>query len=409
MSSLIRPSYRAGFVSPIRGGEPKHPSLWRGCVGAWYALGETGTRIIDNSLRRRDASFQSGLTAATGWVRLRGQLGWHTAAGANNQITATLLNSGWAQCSISAWVYRIAGDTNAYGIGTTTTTSLSLMWYTNNKIYAYGPGASNVYWITNAAQTTTGWCHVVLMYNGVQDLQIYLDGALVAATGSGVSPAASFSSTTFTWGRQYHNSWYSGDWAETTVYDRLLTRGEIRLLARRPGVAYERASRRRLFVAGGGTPVSLTAGAGAGSGAGYAPTPLAGAEMSAGAGTGAGAGAGPTLSVGAALSAGVGSGIGSGNAPALYVGGAVLLSAGAGSGSGAGQQPSVILGSVLSPGRGTGTGSGAQPSLELGAFISLFAGSGTGSGQQPSVNTGATATSPRRPKLFLSGGLFLGS
>lgn len=161
--------------------------------------------------------------------------------------------------------------------------------------------------------------------------------------------------------------------------------------------------------AAGGSPVSLTAGVGAGTGAGNAPAIMAGVEPSAGAGSGTGAGGQPSLSIGSILTAGVGSGSGSGNAPTLNVGGAVLLSAGAGSGSGAGQQPSVILGSVLSPGRGSGTGSGSQPSLELGAFISLFSGSGTGSGKQPSVNTGSTATSPRRPNLFLSGGFFLGS
>lgn len=68
MGHVAIPSYKSGFYSPKRGGVPKYPELWRGCVGAWCpSLGPTGLRLMDQSLYGNHGTL-TNMEPASDWV-----------------------------------------------------------------------------------------------------------------------------------------------------------------------------------------------------------------------------------------------------------------------------------------------------------------------------------------------------
>ena len=72
IGSSNNPSYRSGFYSPRRGGTPKYPSLWDGCVGAWApSLGQTGLTLRDESVFGNHGT----IVGPTNWIVRHGKTG----------------------------------------------------------------------------------------------------------------------------------------------------------------------------------------------------------------------------------------------------------------------------------------------------------------------------------------------
>ncbi len=225
--------------------ELRYPGLWRGNIGAWSTvLGPSGSTLTDQSPNRNYASFGSGLNPATAWGVFDGRNAITTVATTTGTIKATVPCVGLTQCTLQAWIYRAASTGDAINVGTSTTNSLSVIWYSDNKLYLYGPGNASGSFNT-AANTNTGWCHVSLAYNGTADLRVSLNGTQLANTFSaGIAPAASLTSGALEIGREYHNGIVATTFSEVSLFSGLVPEAKNRIYATRPGIAYETIHRR---------------------------------------------------------------------------------------------------------------------------------------------------------------------
>jgi hypothetical protein len=235
--SSNNPSYRSGFYSPRRGGTPKYPGLWDGCVGAWApSLGATGLTLRDESV-----FGNHGAITGASFVASAGKLALDFNG--NNVAIPQVPNFGSNDVTFSAWIfYRV----------TNTETPIFARWagqFANREFYIHITGnvlRFDIPWITICVQgiTTinTGWSHVAvtrknLTYttyvNGKYDNQTYTANAPEVGPNDvslGFSPGNSVS--------------LNGQLDDLRIYNRALDQKDIATLATRRGIAFERASRK---------------------------------------------------------------------------------------------------------------------------------------------------------------------
>jgi hypothetical protein len=246
IGSSNNPSYRSGFYSPRRGGTPKYPSLWDGCVGAWApSLGATGSRLFDHSVYGNHGTL-TDMDPASDWV-VSGGKGALDFDGYDDYIDfgspQALANS---KTSISVWIKpsSLVGYRLIYGL--------------NNfpKLYI-DPSGRIVLFSDDAANTILSnnvWTHVVATSDGA-NTRYFLNGISDGVVAN--MPWSISASTTLIGKDTASNSqFFFGQLDDIRVYNRALTPSEIQLLATRRGVAYE--SKRRLAVRSGAASPSGT-------------------------------------------------------------------------------------------------------------------------------------------------------
>ena len=252
--SSNNPSYRSGFYSPRRGGTPKYPSLWDGCVGAWApSLGQTGGRLFDHSVYQNHGTL-TNMDPASDWV-VSGGKGALDFDGTDDYVEAALpVPPISTPITISCWVSPVIlpyGD----GSGNKVIVSLggasqSMAIYTShttpfyNGSFTTGPNFEVVTMLTKPQ--IGSWYHLCMMA-GAGTIFGYVDGVL---QGTAFTATNTLANGTLWIGKGLTSSQYSTSLVDDIrIYHRHLTPNEIKLLATRRGIAFE--SKRRLAVRSG--------------------------------------------------------------------------------------------------------------------------------------------------------------
>ncbi len=240
IGSSNNPSYRSGFYSPRRGGTPKYPSLWDGCVGAWApSLGATGLTLRDESVYGNHGTL-TNMDPATDWV-VSGGKGALDFDGVDDYVQTTNVNIP-TSFTVSMFVSAdTTGDAIFIGQGAVNS-SFELFQesgFTSFRVRDSGGAAA-----TGPTLTIGRWTHLL----GINDkssntCSFFVDGDFYA---SAVSVRASDVSTEIRLGRYDSGYYLNGQLDDIRIYNRVLTPSEIKILATRRGIAYE--SRRRLAV-----------------------------------------------------------------------------------------------------------------------------------------------------------------
>jgi hypothetical protein len=236
----------------------KYPELWRGCVGAWASSqGATGFTLIDHSPNRNHGTL-TNMDPATDWVASGGKYALDFE-GTNDHIaygTATpqrLVLSG--RFSLSCWVYlrSVTGSpvavANAINAGTFAQNYLLFVPTGGANPWAFQVrSAATDNRVTGNAAPLNVWHHIAATYlpTGASDpvLRIFQDGLQTGEDASGVN-AGIESGQRLTIGSYFGTGNYlNGLIDDVRVYDRTLAQQEIRQLATRRSIAYERAERR---------------------------------------------------------------------------------------------------------------------------------------------------------------------
>jgi hypothetical protein len=248
---VLRPSFANGFAP--RDGSPIWPELWRGCVGAWNpGLGPTGLRLYDWSPYRNHGTL-TNMDAGTDWVRSQGR---HALDfdGVDDRVETFDIASRCAQSvSVSWWqLPRNPFNSTNDGFGALNRAAFTqgisppafgIMHFSNNNIFAGFENSFGDFRVV-VANSATIWSQTALHHwcltarnNGLTSL--YVNGLPLGTVANTriVYPSSVLSIGGN--GRQF-----SGAITDFAIFDRVLSPNEIRLLATRPGIAYELAPRR---------------------------------------------------------------------------------------------------------------------------------------------------------------------
>lgn len=242
-----------------------YPQLWRGCVGAWCpSLGPSGSRLHDFSRQQQWGTFMN-MDPATDWVVDNGAYCFDLD-GVDDYVAIDNLRypSGNQVFSISYWIKYTTSQSSyrlPLGLGTDATGGNQAYFIYRNPSTTYlvaefgsGTGAAN----STSALALGEWVHLCGTYDGASN-RLYRAGSQIAS--------AAYSSANITGSRLwlgavlsifslviYHTACQMDD---VRLYNRVLHPSEVRLLARRRGIAFTPRQRRLAAIeqsAGGATP-----------------------------------------------------------------------------------------------------------------------------------------------------------
>lgn len=236
---MIRGSYYNGFAP--RDGMPLHPSLWRGCVGAWApCLGPTGLTLRDSSAYRAHGTL-TNMDANTDWP-VSGGRDALDFDGVNDSVDFGVLSQTAlvSNMSVSLWV-NMTATTALQGLISQTGFS-DEGW---QIAVQSGTVRFPVWSLTTGAPTITAgvWTHIccVRRGTGTANNETWMNGIL-----RNTQSATNRSSPTYqlTIGRLYGgiaNYYLGGQVDDVMIFNRPLAGAEIQLLASRRGIAYDLA------------------------------------------------------------------------------------------------------------------------------------------------------------------------
>jgi hypothetical protein len=248
---ILPGSYANGFAP--RDGQPLYPELWRGCVGAWNpGLGPTGLTLLDWAANQTHGTLTNGPT----WTISTGKLGV-SADGVDDHIAITRLSVLDAPYTVSAWItVRTLNASNnttffqtaSQEFGFNSVPGGGFLWTRRSGSYnpiATGPSVTaflgipvHVCVTMTAAKTVAYYVKgVSSITSGNANMSIYDVSipAVMRLVSTGLSTRV-----------------FDGVLHDSAIYSRALSPYEVRLLASRPGIAYELAPRRRsrIFTSG---------------------------------------------------------------------------------------------------------------------------------------------------------------
>ena len=211
--------------------EARYPHLWAGRVfGVCPSVqGPAGLNVYDLSGGAKHATLNN-MDAPTDWVRANGRYALDMD-GSNDFVQfPSVTTSGQQTVSIHVSLSKagiiVGGGNNTYAFYTDGLTSGGRIYYS----------VSNSFVSVIHGGLASQWAHLAVVRNGTS-IQFFKNGVQLGATqtlGAGVG-----SQSLFYVGREgggYHSSM---QWDDLAIYNRALTTGEIRLLARRRSIAYE--------------------------------------------------------------------------------------------------------------------------------------------------------------------------
>ena len=262
------PSYRSGFYSPRRGGTPKYPSLWDGCVGAWApSLGQTGLTLRDESVFGNHGTL-TNMDAASDWV-VSGGKGALDFDGSNDYVnifgtsdpkavlpTGSLTEMCWFR-STQTWNTNfwpgtaglVTGATSGAGTGDYGIMGCRYNGQDGQVVFFVGVnGSVNDYFAGSGGTALNDgrWHHAVGVFNLNQSISLWIDGVLQQTTSVPNGGVLNTAPLQLGW-NQFHggnSAVLNGQLDDIRLYNRALSPSEIKLLATRRGIAFERASRK---------------------------------------------------------------------------------------------------------------------------------------------------------------------
>jgi hypothetical protein len=239
---ILPASYDNGFAP--RDGSPLYPELWRGCVGAWnFGLGPSGLTLRDWSGFGNHGTLMSGTVVSPAFGRYSAvfdgiddivNLGASRISGSGpRSVTVhgrfnTIASGGVNRIIYSSGNVGSVGRQFEFG-----QSGISGNWY----FQGYSANFT-----TSVLGDTLPHAHT-LTYDG-SIVRWYLDGAIMHASGS-LSLNTDGSIHAIGYDVLFSGSYLNGSVGSLVIHDRVLSSNEIRLLALRPGIAYELAPRRR--------------------------------------------------------------------------------------------------------------------------------------------------------------------
>ena len=249
-----------------------YPQLWRGCVGAWCpSLGPSGSRLHDYS-RRMNWGALTNMDPATDWIVSGGAYALDFDGSNDNVTTLSTFAPGAGPMTVTYWydgrntaqfnfhvTQRPAGFNSSvssawgigqgnYNIGPANTLRIGVLLYTPGNYRVWFGDANFCDKMRHYAFTTSG-----------SAIAVYVDGAEASGvtTALGNWPDIPATSAIAIGAVQDGTLATNGIIDDVRVYNRVLDRGEIRLLARRRGIAFTPRTRARGTpeqAAGGATP-----------------------------------------------------------------------------------------------------------------------------------------------------------
>ena len=239
---ILPASYSNGFAP--RDGQPLYPGLWRNCVGAWApGLGPTGLTFRDCSGFGNHGTL-TNMDPGTDWVISGGRyaLDFDGSDDYVNVPNPAALDFGTGDFTISLWAFMRS---------TTTGIIFSRNYFSSFEILSTGGYfqgyVSNIASDTSATFTLNTWTHVSLRRaNGVS--RMTLNGNNNRPTFSATASVSNGSDVHI--GKRPGLAGFSPNaiMDDFRVYNRRISDSENILLARRRGIAYELAPRRRASV-----------------------------------------------------------------------------------------------------------------------------------------------------------------
>jgi len=259
--SSNNPSYRSGFYSPRRGGTPKYPSLWDGCVGAWApSLGATGLTLRDESVYGNHGTL-TNMDAANDWV-VSGGKGALDFDGVDDyaDCIAPQINSKTTNLSSSVWFVSNALGGSIFGVEATNSQErfqAHAPWSDGNVYFDFGGADGSNRLTVSGLGLATGKLYHMVFVAGASGMKIFFNGLLVGSSSTPVTRTA-IATQKFNIGRFFEAVPYnfSGRIFDLMIFDRELKPADVKLLSIRPCIAYE--SRRRLAVRSGAASPSGT-------------------------------------------------------------------------------------------------------------------------------------------------------
>ena len=243
----MNPTYQSGFYAPGRG-TAKYPALWDGCVGAWNpGLGNTGLSLRDWSGSQNNGTLIGGPTwGVTDGRQALSFDGGYDYVDAGNSSSLDLLDN----FTILAWIKRTGFPAHPMIVVKGNSHANNNYQFFLNHVEGYKIALwfsdSSSDWSTIYANTIVSsnvWHHVVAVYNNsTNTVTFYLDGIADGTKTIAGTPLAKTPSLRI--GSRAPDFYFSGQIDDTRIYNRALSPNEIRLLAQRPGIAYERAPRK---------------------------------------------------------------------------------------------------------------------------------------------------------------------
>jgi len=237
---ILPASYLNGFAP--RDGQPLYPSLWKGCVRAWNpGLGPSGLTLRDWSGFKNNGTLTNGPT----WGLVGGKQAI-TFDGADDYVAAgTMATNLSGSFMFSAWI-----NPTSSGIGAVVVSEVSS--YSNYWAFL-GPDGTDfqfaLYDGTNNPRATfaysTGWKHLAGVRNTSADtVELWVNGKLVSSIADTTTSVPVYGALNI--GRQITvNRRFTGSISDVAIHTGEGLSPIAKLLATRPGIAYEMAPRRR--------------------------------------------------------------------------------------------------------------------------------------------------------------------
>jgi len=238
-------SYANGFAP--RDGHPLHPSLWRGCVGAWApCLGPSGLLLRDWSEKASNGDLVNGPT----W---RPRFGRQSLLfdGSDDRVTVAIpsaLSSNWSVYACAVWD-ELREPCAVVGSTTQEIGNDSQGYFFTQRIGLYAAvnsttvGQIVVGKISHTSVTMSPTKQVTYSVNGRRTL----GGSADMSAYDGTLPVSLRIGSSGLGGRTFIGSIF-----EVRIYKRVLTANEEQLLASEIGVSYKRAPNRRSRIFTGG-------------------------------------------------------------------------------------------------------------------------------------------------------------
>jgi len=237
---ILPGSYANGFAP--RDGQPLYPELWRGCVGAWApCLGPTGLTLRDWSSRKNNGAL-SGMTSSA-WVPHTGRyaLSFAGAGSGNRVVYANLVTA--VPYTFSIWARATSlsgGGVTVGGVGYAPFGVPYAMYVDATNIYIAG----TTFFRAFSFNSVVGAWHNYTCVVTSDATRVFVNGTLIG------TQATAGNQTFQNIGAQADNTFnWNGSLDDFAVWDRALSTQEIALRARRRGIAFELAPRRRASVA----------------------------------------------------------------------------------------------------------------------------------------------------------------
>ena len=229
------PSYKTGFAAPERNRNYLYPSLWVRCRGAWSAsLGETGGTIKDQS----GVGSHGTLANTATWARSGNSMALDFASAANAYVDAPVRDTFQGAVTIATWVNaRTTGGGTAGRIVSTSGLSLGVLSGVVLRSTSDGGGTN---FASSGTFSLNVWTHVAVTRSaGSNTIQWFINGNAAGTATPTVINNQNETTIGNVKGSAYSRG-FDGLIDDVFLHDRALTIAEIKTLATRRGIAYER-------------------------------------------------------------------------------------------------------------------------------------------------------------------------